>query len=408
MQMYNGLPIITNKVTIEEQKGIPHHLLGFIALDEEPWRVGLFKERAGKIIQEIRSRRRLPILVGGTHYYTQSLLFEDQLLEAGNVQTELPNEEILERFPILDSPTEIMLQRLKEVDPAMADQWHPNDRRKIRRSLEIFLLTGKRASEIYSKQKDHKKQSAGDPLEEFYSVSQVESTLFFWVYAEPETLKERLDLRVDKMMEAGMLDEIQSMGTFLQYKIEGGIDVDRTRGIWVSIGWKEFEQYLAALKTNTPQERLDGLLKLSLEQVQAATRQYANRQTRWIRIKFMNALAEHKSLERLFLMDGTDIKEWSSSVLDPAIKIVNIFLTGDQLPAPSDLSDTAKAVLAPKMPDEKVRQECDICSITTYTEGQWKAHLTSRSHRARIKNSLKKSGKWKHGVAQTAEISDSP
>src|SRR5271168_1169210 len=159
MQMYDGLPIITNKITAEEQKGIPHHLLGSIAPDEEPWRVGMFKKKADQIIQEIRSRGRLPILVGGTHYYTQSLLFKDSLIDdkfygEEHVRTELSNEEILQKFPMLDGPTEAMIERLREVDPKMADRWHPNDRRKIRRSLEIFLLTGKKASDIYLKRKE--------------------------------------------------------------------------------------------------------------------------------------------------------------------------------------------------------------------------------------------------------------
>jgi tRNA dimethylallyltransferase len=72
--MYKGLPIITNKITTEEQKGIRHHLLGCIALDKPTWTVGKFVPEALRIVKEIRSRGRLPILVGGTHYYIQSVI----------------------------------------------------------------------------------------------------------------------------------------------------------------------------------------------------------------------------------------------------------------------------------------------------------------------------------------------
>jgi tRNA dimethylallyltransferase len=81
MQLYSGLPIITNKITVEERKGVPHHLLGCIDFGEPTWVVGTFVKRALSIIEEIRSRGKLPILVGGTHYYTQSLLFRDRLAE---------------------------------------------------------------------------------------------------------------------------------------------------------------------------------------------------------------------------------------------------------------------------------------------------------------------------------------
>ena len=213
MQMYDGLPIITNKITVEEQQGVPHHLLGFIALDEEPWRVGLFKKKASNVIQEIRSRGRLPIIVGGTHYYTQSLLFEDSLVNdqvdgGDQVPTELSNQDISDKFPILDGPTETMIERLREVDPVMADRWHPNDRRKIRRSLEIFLLTGKRASDVYAEQLEIKSSNRKMESAEEGPSQSISDTLLFWVHSDSEVLKNRLDNRVDKMVKAGLLDEV--------------------------------------------------------------------------------------------------------------------------------------------------------------------------------------------------------
>jgi tRNA dimethylallyltransferase len=134
MQLYEGLPVITNKMPEDERDGIPHHLLGCISLNEETWTVGNFVSNALAKISEIRARGRLPILVGGTHYYTQSLLFHDAL--ANKSQDEEPVQNA-ERLAVLEEPTEVLLAKLREVDPVMADRWHPNDRRKIQRSLEL-------------------------------------------------------------------------------------------------------------------------------------------------------------------------------------------------------------------------------------------------------------------------------
>jgi tRNA dimethylallyltransferase len=402
MQMYNGLPIITNKVTVEEQKGIPHHLLGVVALDEEPWRVGLFKRHASQIIQEIRSRGHLPILVGGTHYYTQSLLFGDSLVGGerdgtDSEQSEIPLQEITRRFPILDDPPESVLQRLKEVDPIMAERWHPNEIRKIRRSLEIFLLTGKKASDIYAEQKVNKEK--GHAAVEFLEADEIpqsetlaQSTLLFWVHSDPEMLRERLDARVDTMLQNGLLDEVTFLSQTLYNKKIDDVTVDRSRGIWISIGFKEFEPYVTALATgNELKKPLNELLDLSIERTKAATRQYAKRQIRWIRLKLMPALSNQKCLDNLFLLDGTNIAQWDNMVLTPAAMLTGRFLDGEQLPPPRSICDAAKQHLTIEKPDESppyARHECDLCHTITVTEETWLAHLKSRTHRRMVKKSL--------------------
>jgi len=156
MQMYAGLPIITNKTTIKAQKGIPHHLLGCIGLQEPTWVVGTFVSRALKVIEEIRMRGKLPILVGGTHYYTQSLLFRDRLIGNDADPGELADIKLgTERvdLPVLQQSTEVLFAELQKVDPVMAERWHPRDRWKIQRSLEIYLRTGHTAAEVYTQQR---------------------------------------------------------------------------------------------------------------------------------------------------------------------------------------------------------------------------------------------------------------
>lgn len=401
--MYNGLPIITNKITHEEQKGIPHHLLGVVGLSEEPWRVGIFKKKARSVIKEVRSRGKLPILVGGTHYYAQSLLFEDALISDVNHIDEkagegLSRDELNLRFPILERPTEEILEQLRAVDPVMADRWHPNDRRKIQRSLEIYLMTGKTASEAYEEQqerkflhKGHVSDDQGCPEAGISSLLQ--SMLIFWVHADAEVLSRRLDERVHRMLEIGLINEVESLDNFLREQAAAGVSVDRSSGIWVSIGFKEFEPYIEAVKRGElPSTELQVLFTTAIERTKASTRQYAKRQTRWIRIKLLAALSRADALGSIYLLDGSDLDHWSTSVSEPAIDVVCKFLAKEELPIPREMSHAAKELLTPKQTYELsdrrdlwIRRTCELCSITAVTDEQWQCHIKGRGHRRAVK-----------------------
>jgi tRNA dimethylallyltransferase len=393
MQLYRGLPIVTNKITIEEQAGIPHHLLGVIGLEEEPWRSATFKKHAQEIIQDIRSRGRLPILVGGTHYYTQGLLFQGSAIDAEDRSDveELSREELLEKFPILLESAEVMHKKLEEVDPVMAERWHPKDHRKIQNSLLIYLQTGKRASDIYAAQKIQKSETAPEDTTE--AVTNLSSTLFFWVHSDRETLNERLNKRVLTMMSSGLEEEVFSLERFRQDQLAKGVAVDQTRGIWVSIGWKEFAEYLDALELDgTTAASLDTLRDLSIEKTQAATRQYAKRQVQWIRHKLLSALTEEDAQENLYLVDSTDVENWHEGVYNPAVEATECFLHGLHMRSPLELSAAAQTNLSIDTSAEKptlVQRECEMCGVTLMTDKQWTIHLQSRRHRALVKKAKK-------------------
>lgn len=386
MQMYRGLPIITNKIPLAERRGVPHHLLNHIPLDRETWVVEDFRRAATSLIEDIRARGKLPVVVGGTHYYVNALLFEDRLVgkaEDGSVE-----------FPILEEPTEVVLAKLREVDPVMAERWHPNDRRKIRRSLEIYLRTGQRASEIYAEQRQ-KGSGAGEVAAES-DISGPWETLLFWVYTEPEVLKARLDSRVDKMLDAGLMDEVRDLHAYLKAQRAAGVDVDMTRGIWQSIGFKEFQKYLEAAEASPPppEKQLAALKSEAVEAVQAATRQYGKYQTRWIRRKILPLLAEEhpRAADHLFLLDSTDIPSWSRSVADPAADVTASFLAGRELPEPGSLSGVAKGVLQDTESEEvPCRKVCDTCGVTAVYESKWQEHLRSHRHRRRVSKRKKMS-----------------
>ena len=406
MQLYSGLPIITNKINVEERKGIPHHLLGCIGLDEPTWVVGTFVKRALGVIEEIRSRGKLPILVGGTHYYTQSLLFRDRLAEAEEdvvggeskkEEAQGPTEDLEDKYPILKESTEKLLARLQDVDPVMAERWHPNDRRKIQRSLEIYLQTGRKASDIYAEQRLAQSTTSADPSSEDSGLRF--PTLLFWIHAETETLRARLDSRVEKMLQRGLLDEVRQLH---EYATEHSAQqlIDDSRGIWVSIGYKEFSAYITALASGEANETdLQTLKNEAVERTKIATRQYAKRQTRWIRIKLLQALQAAHATPSFYLLDGTSIADFEGKVLSPAADVTRAFLSGSPMPEPKDMSEAAAEMLTAAVnqdpdssassPKKWLRQKCELCGITCVTEKQWEAHARSRAHRRLVSKKRK-------------------
>ncbi|KUI57920.1 tRNA dimethylallyltransferase, mitochondrial [Cytospora mali] len=388
MQMYRGLPIITNKISLEEQRSIPHHLLGNIGLDEETWVVGVFKREANRIIQEIRSRGRLPIVVGGTHYYTKALLFKDSLVEKDDASHDSPAvPENSAEHPILDGTTEAMWMKLKEVDPVMADRWHPKDRRKIRRSLEIFLTTGKRASDIYAEQRQRKaaEMAAQD------DSSPNADALLLWVHSEDQVLKDRLNKRIDQMLDNGLMDEITEMNDYLQTRLLGGDSVDYTTGIWQSIGFKEFQPYFKAMESGVENTELEKVKRDCLEVMKGATRRYAKYQVKWITKQMMPLLEEQGNMDRLYVLDSTDVARYSENVIDKAAPLAQQFLAGEEMPAPSSVSETARKVLSSAMAAASssqgtpCRKHCTLCDATSLTEEDWQKHIRGKAHRRRLR-----------------------
>ncbi|KAK1995906.1 tRNA isopentenyltransferase [Colletotrichum falcatum] len=397
MQMYKGLPIITNKITPQERRGVPHHLLDHISLDQPTWIVDDFKREANRVIGEIRSRGNLPIVVGGTHYYTNALLFDDTLVAAADHDKTRDADVKLDHdtsaFPILDEPTDVILAKLREVDPVMADRWHPNDRRKISRSLHIYLQHGRPASEIYAEQRQRKAAETAPDA----ATAGPWQALLFWVYSDPDVLKERLDKRVDKMLAAGLDDETQSMYEYVRAKEAAGHEVDYTRGIWQSIGFKEFSPYLKALNASDPPadpSALEALRTTALEEMKTSTRQYAKYQTRWIRTKTVPLLQERPgALDHLFVMDSTDVSRWSTNVAGPAVDVTGRFLKGQEMPAPAGLSETAQSVLdeaTAQAARTLCRRTCEVCNTTCVTEQDWTKHVKSRRHNVLLKKTKRR------------------
>lgn len=310
-------------------------------------------------------------------------------------ESSLDSDKNSERFRILDNHPDTILAKLREVDPVMADRWHPKDTRKIHRSLEIYLRTGKPASQIYNEQR-----VSGELSSDVDNVQIVNSnaslrfpSLILWVHASKDVLYSRLDMRVEKMLAKGLLSEVEGLTAFRhEYEARTGMSVDQTRGIWQSIGYKEFLEYQRALTEDTESpSNMKQLKAAAIEKTQAATRQYANRQIKWIRLKLLTALIGAGQKDNIFLLDGTKLAEWEDAATAPAMKVTEDFLSGRDLPKPCSISSLALDMLTPKReydfaqrPDLWQRRTCQTCGTIAVTETDWNLHIKSRAHRRAV------------------------
>ena len=349
----------------------------------------------------------MPILVGGTHYYTQALLFRDALANHPRIEEHHAKpDDSSQRWPILEASTAEMLAKLREVDPVMADRWHPNEQRKIRRSLEIYLQTGRKASDIYIEQQGGRAGSttAHEPdsesvFDESKSSSLRTDTLIFWVHTDTSSLTDRLNSRVDNMLSAGLLDEVRDLTKYANTQNPPDRTLDTTTGIWIAIGYKEFLDYQKAIDNGAPEAETARLLHDAVEGTKAATRQYSKRQIRWIRIKLLNALHDAHAARNLFLLDGSDLERWNESVSDRAANLVQRFLDGLAMPDPKSFSPLAMEMLDLRKSDMSAdvgrweKKRCDVCDMTAVAESDWLQHLKSKKHKIL-------SARWKKGALE--------
>ena len=365
-----------------------------------------FQAQATQTVDDIRSRGRLPIAVGGTHYYIQSLLFKDALANAGS--DILTTEEQEKKWPILGANAADMLAELQRIDPVMAQRWHPNDTRKIRRSLEIYLSSGRKASEVYEEQQkqrtvdvkagladqddSHFQHEDDDQEADHQTPSSLRyDLLVLWTYTSSEILRSRLDKRVDTMLRDALLSEVESLYKLQCEQKSAELLAAQSRGIWIAIGYKEFLPYLLAMEdgTNSPKE-LERLKLDCIEKTQIRTRQYAKSQIRWIRGKLLSVLERENLSKNLFLLNAKDISKWQENVLAVADEATTAFLAGSTLPELKDSFDSAVSILRPLKEQEHRSRHCGVCDKTMMTTEAWETHLNSRKHKTTARSKQKK------------------
>ena len=244
MQVYRRMDIGTAKPSVQERAGIIHHMLD-VADPEEDFSVSRYCAMADPIVEDILARGKTAIIVGGTGLYMDSLI-------RGNAFAPYPSTGRREELEAIarEKGIEAVVEMLRAVDPESAARLHPSDQKRIIRAMEVYLETGKTITE-------HNRRTQEIP--DKYSP--------VWFALEDEDrgdLYNRIDRRVDIMLEMGLLDEIRSL-------LASGVPAKSTA--MQAIGYKEFVHALTA----------GGSIEAARQEVQQSSRHYAKRQLTWFR-----------------------------------------------------------------------------------------------------------------------------
>ncbi|MCD7732680.1 MAG: tRNA (adenosine(37)-N6)-dimethylallyltransferase MiaA [Oscillospiraceae bacterium] len=242
MQIYKDISIATAKPTPEEMRGIRHHMIDFLSLSEE-FSVADYVRLAGECISDIADRGKVPIVCGGTGLYISSLINGISFDETCS-STELREE--LSRLAE-EKGGEYLLDILREFDLESANRLHPNNLTRIIRAIEVYKISGVTMTEA---NKLSQKESPYDPI------------MIGLNYSDRELLYERVNLRVDRMLEMGLLDEAKMV-----------LSMENVATAGQAIGYKEFKPYFAGEKS----------LGECVENVKQDSRRYAKRQLTWFR-----------------------------------------------------------------------------------------------------------------------------
>ena len=243
MQIYRGMDIGTAKPTKEEMGGIPHHMLD-VADPAEDYSVARYVHDADACVRDILARGKLPIVVGGTGLYIDNLIAgRDFAPFTGAWREKLQARAREEGLPALH-------EELRRIDPDRAERLHPNDEKRILRALEVWYETGETITA-------HDERTRSLPPK--YDALRV-----CLQFSRREDMWDRIDRRVDLMMEAGLEEEVRSLLTS---------GVPPTATAMQAIGYKEFA---AALRGEEP-------IAQAVAEVKLRSRQYAKRQLTWFR-----------------------------------------------------------------------------------------------------------------------------
>ena len=275
MQVYRGMDIGTAKATPEERARVKHHLIDFVSPSEN-YSVELYRESAVRCAREISSRGKIPLFVGGTGLYIDSLMrAEGQEVPGSDPEY---REAILKAIKCEDD-VDALWQRLNSVDPESAEKIHKNNVKRVIRALEIYDKTGRTKS-------DFDKQS-------LHFTPEVQVGMLTLDFHDRENLYSRVDRRVDIMMTEGLLPEVESL-----YRA-GSLGSTASQ----AIGYKEVI------------EHLDGKCTLddAVEKIKLSSRRYAKRQLTWFR--------HEKEAKTLFIDTEDGVMRESDELLTEALAI---------------------------------------------------------------------------------------
>lgn len=428
MQVYRGLDIATAKATDAERAAAPHHLLD-VALPGQPYSVVDFRDAALPVVEDLLGAGKMPIVVGGTNYYIESLLWRvlvappphrsgekrrrstsvddgESASEAKRSQPAEPAEtQEKSRKPgdierLSDAQLDAMSgpalhELLRTVDAAQAQRLHPNNRRKTLRALQVYRDCGKPMSAVLEAQQQTPGGSClGGPL-------RYEHIVLLWLRCDPAVLDRRLDARIDAMVAQGLLTELRQF-----YDSLGGAAVRTyTKGILQTIGFKEFVPYLEAFErdedvrltafmrqqttattnTSTTITPPAGMVVMQrcLNELRLVTKRYARKQIKWVANRFV--ANSGRRVPPIYELDTSDADAWQTTVFQRAENIVASYVKG----VPADCTPLQRHESPRAGLNEGVSHICETCERTFVGEFHWRIHLRSNKHKRAVARKAK-------------------
>jgi len=265
MQIYKEMNIGTAKVTPEEMQGIPHYLIDFLNPDEE-YNVSLYAESANQKIKEILEKEKVPIIVGGTGLYVDTLI---NGIEFKEIENDIEYRMELESILLKENGIDILYEKLKEVDFDSYQKIDKNNVRRVMRALEIYKVTGKTKTEL------DKESQKGSPYD----------FIVFGIEWDREELYDRINKRVDIMINDGLVDEVKSLNS--KYRL--------SKTALQGLGYKEVIEYL------NNQIDYDEMI----DKIKKESRHYAKRQMTWFR-----------HIDNIIWLDGKDKDKMVNTVIN--------------------------------------------------------------------------------------------
>lgn len=414
MQIYRGLDISSAKATPSEQAQVPHHMLDICDATTKSFSVFDFRNMALPILDHLRNDYRTPVIVGGTTYYIESLLWQvliphvqnkrksdDGLSDNVNSDDKLLVDKIIAKLSPHQSnhgDPMFLYKLLTGVDPESAQRIHPNDTRKIVAALEVYVDTGKTMSEYYAKQKMLSGSSElGGPL-------RYDNVIMFWLKCDQTKLDARIDARIDGMIAQGLIYEIRKCHNILRdYLVANNQNPDNlttTKGMAQAIGFKELLPYLEKYRDELHDteitefilshggrsgkqirfarvNRPDGLdlLESCLDDLRLHTKQYSKSQIKWVQNRIVKQ--KRQCVPPLYVLDTTNAETtWHDDVYTKAEHVVQSFFDGVE-PTEVQTIERPKDTTGHRT---HVMHFCDVCERYFSGDDQWNVHINSNSH----------------------------
>ena len=263
MQVYRDMNIGTDKIKPENMQGVPHHMIDILDPSED-FNVFEFKKRVKAVTRDIYSRGKLPILVGGTGFYIQSVLYDIDFEEPEDQSESDGFRESLEQLAETEGGIDKLYEMLKECDPEYAAELHKNNVKRVIRAIAFNHDTGEKLSWHNKEQRQNE-----SPYDFFYFV----------LTDDREVLYDRIEKRIDMMIEEGLEAEVRELS-------KRGINRDATS--MQALGYREMLSYI------------DGELSLeeAVELLKKNTRHFAKRQLTWFRREKTVTWIDKKTYDR--------------------------------------------------------------------------------------------------------------